>query len=219
MSYRAAKSGLALEAQETMKAKFDPALAGKTLRWLRTMKPRTEVPNEVREGGEAVPGDKQEVQWKEFYDALKDGFALGYLMASLNPAYYMSTPKKTWTRSNMPAFETARQRERIGLFLSFVKDFGVPDTSSFQNDQLYEETDLTQVAICLSQLGTVAQSKPDYPGPQGFWTALHHENKRDFTEEQKRAGHGVIGLQAGYTGGANASGVHMGGRRHINDMH
>lgn len=40
-------------------------------------------------------------------------------------------------------------------------------------------------------------------------------NPRDFTEEQLRAGESIIGLQAGYAGGATQSGDHTGRRRQI----
>ncbi len=39
--------------------------------------------------------------------------------------------------------------------------------------------------------------------------------RRDFSEEQLRAGEGIIGLQAGTNKGANASGINMGNTRHI----
>jgi hypothetical protein len=41
--------------------------------------------------------------------------------------------------------------------------------------------------------------------------------KREWTEEQLRAGDGVIGLQMGTNKGANASGMNMGKPRHIID--
>jgi len=44
------------------------------------------------------------------------------------------------------------------------------------------------------------------------------ENKREFTDEQNRAGRDShIGLQAGYNKGANQSGINMGNARHIVD--
>lgn len=44
------------------------------------------------------------------------------------------------------------------------------------------------------------------------------ENKREFTDEQIRAGRDShIGLQAGYNKGANQSGINMGNTRHIVD--
>ena len=43
------------------------------------------------------------------------------------------------------------------------------------------------------------------------------ENKREFTEEQLRAGEGHIGLQAGYNKGASQAGQNMGKQRMVLD--
>ena len=42
-------------------------------------------------------------------------------------------------------------------------------------------------------------------------------NKREFTEEQLKAGQGIIGLQMGTNKGANQSGMNIGNTRHIVD--
>ena len=44
------------------------------------------------------------------------------------------------------------------------------------------------------------------------------KNIRNFSEEQLRAGHKIIGLQAGYNKGATQSGMSIGGTRHIVDI-
>lgn len=41
------------------------------------------------------------------------------------------------------------------------------------------------------------------------------ENKREFTEEQLKAGEGIIGLQAGSNKGANQAGQNLGAGRKI----
>jgi len=41
------------------------------------------------------------------------------------------------------------------------------------------------------------------------------ENKRDFSEEQLRAGEGIIGLQAGQNKGASQAGQSLGATRKI----
>ena len=43
------------------------------------------------------------------------------------------------------------------------------------------------------------------------------ENKRNFSEEQMKAGQNVIGLQMGTNKGANQSGMNIGNTRHIVD--
>ena len=54
---------------------------------------------------------------------------------------------------------------------------------------------------------------PTYAGP-----VEAESNKREFTEEQLKAGQNVIGLQMGTNKGANASGVSFGASRKIMDM-
>lgn len=43
------------------------------------------------------------------------------------------------------------------------------------------------------------------------------EHKREFTEDQLRAGEGHIGLQAGYNKGATQSGINIGKPRSVHD--
>ena len=54
---------------------------------------------------------------------------------------------------------------------------------------------------------------PKYAGPTEA-----EANKREFSEEQLKAGQNVIGLQMGTNKGANASGVSFGATRKIMDM-
>jgi len=46
---------------------------------------------------------------------------------------------------------------------------------------------------------------------------MSEEHKREFTEEQLRAGEGHIGLQAGYNKGATQSGINIGKPRSVHD--
>ncbi|KAK4470261.1 hypothetical protein MN116_005833 [Schistosoma mekongi] len=217
--YRAAKSGFALDVQQKLAEKFDGKEAAKTLRWIRQLSPPDIViPETMNKAVEKIPKNIEDVNMDEYFDYLYNGLTLGYLMACLDPNFASKlNNSKTWQVSDKNVFETPRQRERISIFLKFAADLGVKSASLFQTDQLYEKTNLPQVIVCLSQVGIEAQAKPGFRGPRGFWIQKHKENKRDFTEEQLRSGETVIGLQAGFTGGATASGVNFGGRRHITD--
>ena len=46
---------------------------------------------------------------------------------------------------------------------------------------------------------------------------MSQENKREFSEDQLRAGEGHVGLQAGFNKGASQAGINMGKPRSIND--
>jgi len=55
-----------------------------------------------------------------------------------------------------------------------------------------------------------------FEGP-AFGPKMAQEHKREFTEEQLRAGEGHIGLQAGYNKGATQSGINIGKPRSVHD--
>jgi len=215
-SYRADKSGFAREAQAKLDAKFDAAEAARALRWIRMLPEQEALPDDVQKALHAIPADCESCAAPEFHQYLYNGLALGGLMSSLQSGS-VKFGQKTWQVAGLAAFEQARRRERIGLFLKFVEEYGVGGTYSFQTDQLYEQTNLVQVVICISQLGTEAQSKG--VGPAGYWMAKHQENKREFSEEKINEGKSVIGLQMGSNKGASAAGVSFGSQRHITDSH
>ncbi|KAH9282095.1 Transgelin [Echinococcus granulosus] len=217
MEYRATKSGLSREVQNRINEKYNAEEAGKVLKWIRLLTPPSGVPDDLIKAAQEIPEDITSAPAEQFYQYLKSGLVLGYLMASLKPDRVSSLGVNMWKVSDKPIFETNRQRERIGAFINFCQEMGVGSASAFQTDQLYEMTNLPQVVICLSQLGVEAQAKPGYNGPEGYWMQRHTENKRNFTEEQLKAGESVIGLQMGYTGGATASGVSFGARRNVMD--
>ncbi|KAF8572046.1 hypothetical protein P879_04125 [Paragonimus westermani] len=215
---RADKAGFAREMQQKLTEKFDGAEAAKTLRWFHVLRAPNNLPERFTKAVEKIPRDIQNVDMEAYAGYLRDGLALGYLMACLDPSVASRLESvKTWQISDKTPFETSRQRDRIGLFLRFASELGVASTFQFQTDQLFESTNLSQVVVCLSQVGVEAQAKPGFSGPTDFWMHKHRENKREFSEEQLRAGEGIIGLQMGTTAGANASGVTFGGRRHITD--
>ena len=218
MELRAAKSGLSRDVQNRINEKYSAEEAGKVLKWIRLLTPASGVPEDLVKAAQEIPEDITSAPPDELYKYLKSGLVLGYLMGCLKPdeaAKRLSA--NMWKVSDKPIFETNRQRERIGAFINFCQEMGVGSASVFQTDQLYEQTNLPQVVICLSQLGVEAQAKPDYNGPPGYWMQRHTENKRNFTEEQLKQGESVMRLQMGYTGGATASGVSFGARRHVTD--
>ncbi|VDP87603.1 unnamed protein product [Echinostoma caproni] len=215
---RADKSGFAREVQQKLEEKFDGVEAAKVLRWICLLTPPPDCPSHFIEARNKIPATVEKTNMQEFSDLLRDGLVLGYMMACLDPPAVAQMVKvQTWQVSDKPIFETNRRRDRIGLFLRFAGTFGVESTFQFQTDQLYENTNLTQVVICLSQIGVEAQAKPECNVPQGYWMQKHRENRRDFSEEQLKSGERIIGLQMGSTAGANASGITFGGRRHITD--
>lgn len=85
-----------------------------------------------------------------------------------------------------------------------------------ENESLNVHASLfTQVVNGILALGRKAQTI-GYDGPV-LGPAESTENKREFTDEQLRAGEGVIGLQAGSNKGASQAGQNFGKTRAIID--
>ena len=60
-----------------------------------------------------------------------------------------------------------------------------------------------------------AQSKG--VGPQDYWPHKSQGERRTWSEEQLKAGQGVVSLQMGTNKGASQAGMNMGKQRMIND--
>lgn len=103
--------------------------------------------------------------------------------------------------------------ENISNFQDGCKKLGVREIDFFQTVDLWERRNLSQVTNCLSALGSVLQrSHPHLPQ---FGPRVSEENRREFTEEQLRAGESVISLQYGSNKGASQSGQNFGNSRHM----
>lgn len=103
------------------------------------------------------------------------------------------------------------------LFYSFqaaVKKYGVADVDVFQTVDLWEKKDIAQVTNSLFALGRATYKHPEWPGPY-LGPKPSEENKRDFSEEQLKAGQTIIGLQAGQNKGATQAGQNIGAGRKI----
>jgi len=157
---------------------------------------------EAQEWIEAILGEKFPAG--SYEDALKDGIILCKLMNKLKPGCI----SKITTKGGGFAL-----RENVSLFCSAATKYGVPDNELFQTVDLFEKKNIPQVTLSIHALGRYAQ-KNGFQGPT-LGVKLAEENKREWTEEQLRAGEAVIGLQAGFNKGANQSGVSFGTSRHM----
>ena len=136
-----------------------------------------EMEAEARSWVEAVLGEKLE---GTFQEALKSGVVLCNLVNALVPG--SCPPPKN---KKLPFI----QMENISNYLAACKKLGVPDYSSFQTVSLYENQDMMAVLTNIFALGSVAKTK-GYSGPT-IGVKMATENKRDFTEEQLKAGNNV----------------------------
>ena len=103
--------------------------------------------------------------------------------------------------------------ENIGKFLDAANAYGLAKNDTFQTVDLYEAQNMAAVINGLQALARKAQSK----GKVGFGPKESQANKREFTDEQLRAGEGVIGLQMGSNKGATQAGQNFGKTRAIID--
>ncbi|KOB73829.1 Transgelin, partial [Operophtera brumata] len=125
--------------------------------------------------------------------------------------------------------------ENINAFLEAAKNLGVPAQETFQTVDLWERQNLNSVVICLQSLGrkvgfpsylgkpylgslltqTFEQLQAGSHGKPSIGPKESEKNVRNFSEEQLRAGQGVISLQYGSNKGATQSGINFGNTRHM----
>ncbi|XP_063234063.1 myophilin isoform X1 [Bacillus rossius redtenbacheri] len=186
-SNRATKSGLAADAYKKIQSKYSEELAQECLEWIR----------EITQKDINTSGDPD-----NFYELLKDGTLLCTLANSIQ------SDMVTKVNTSTMAFKCM---ENINKFLEAAMKLGVPAQETFQTVDLWERQNLNAVVICLQSLGRKAGNygKPSI-GPKEA-----EKNVRNFTDEQLRAGQGVISLQYGSNKGATQSGINFGNTRHM----
>jgi len=168
-----------------MASKQDDATKAEALEWVSSVI------------GEPLTGD--------FHKLLKDGQIMCKLINKISPG----SVKKIATKGS-----NFQLMENIAAYQKAVKKYGVPQEEIFQTADLFEARNLKQVALHIHALGRIATNK-GFAGP-GLGPKMSDENKREFTDEQIREGRDShLGLQMGQNQGANASGVSMGGQRHM----
>lgn len=209
MSYRAAKSGIAAEAQKKIEANYDPQEAVRCLYWIKLITGVEEIPDSP----DAIDGSHD-----AFHALLGDGLILCKLIDKLYPGK-VNWSDKTFQVPKIEAMRIMRERERIAMFSKLVQEYGVSDTATFPTESLHEKgaLNLAQVCTCLRTLGMEAQSKPGYSGPDGYWPKKSEKNVREFTDEQMKAGQSVVSLQYGSNKGATQAGMNIGKGRSILD--
>eukprot|EP00106_Octopus_bimaculoides_P014804 XP_014782246.1 PREDICTED: uncharacterized protein LOC106877747 [Octopus bimaculoides] len=157
-AYRAPRAGLAKEESQKIEANFDIDNARLCLKWLQQI------------SGETPSIDLSDDRRKAIdtaYAALKDGM---YLIRAVNlalpPEERLDLSKRTFQPTDSETFRTARERERIEIFLDKCLDVGLLDTMIFQIDCLYERTNLSQVMSTIRSLGIeifILKAKPRHP--------------------------------------------------------
>jgi len=166
--------GMDREIWDRINAKFDPVRAQSALQWIYAV--TQEDPSEF--------GD-------DFGTALRNGYLIAKLILTIDPTVKAKIKKKRWkakkTNMSFPA------REQIEIFGKACKALGMRQTDVFTSQDLYEGENLNNVVNTLYSLNALAQNFDGFNGPYidgGF--ALAQENRREFTEEQIRAGRNIV---------------------------
>lgn len=137
-----------------------------------------------------------------FHEYLQDGEVLCNFANRLQPGAIRKVNNVKAVK--MAVFKASKAQENIGFFLTWAKQYGVPDSNTFQTAALYEATNLSAVQRAIYAVGSIC-------GNSGFTPTigakLASSNKRDFSEEQLKAGDSVIGLQMGTNKHASQAGM------------
>ncbi|XP_018016766.1 muscle-specific protein 20 [Hyalella azteca] len=107
-----------------------------------------------------------------------------------------------------------KMMENINKFTAACNKYGVPDVDLFQTVDLFEFKDIASVTGTIFALGRTTYKHPEYTGPT-LGPRPSEAQAREWTEEQLRAGQGVIGLQAGSNKGASQAGSNYGATRKV----
>lgn len=196
MANRPKGFGMTAELANKKAAKFDADLANEALQWVNDVLANTNEKVDLPLVSEA----------KEVATPLKDGVTLCNLINTIKPGSV-----KKINQSKM-AF---KQMENISNFLAACENIGISKIDMFQTVDLYESQNIPQVINGIFALGRKAR-RVGYSGPT-LGPEEATENRREFTEEQLRAGESVIGLQAGSNKGASQAGQNFGKTRAIID--
>nr|XP_018908789.1 PREDICTED: muscle-specific protein 20-like [Bemisia tabaci] len=159
---------------------------------------------EAQEWIETITGEKFPPN-RPYEDTLRDGIILCKLMNKLLPG---SIPKINYSGGDY------KMMDNISMFQKACIAYGVPDVDLFQSVDLFERKNIAQVTMTIFAIGRTAYKHPEFRGPF-LGPRPSEEQKREWTEEQLRAGEAVIGLQAGSNKGATQAGQSFGATRKI----
>lgn len=200
MANRPKGFGLTAELARKKEAKFDPELSSEVFEWMAAVFDH----GGDQESADALPERVEKQQ--DVHKCLKNGVVLCKLVNMIYPGS---------VRKINTATQAFKEMENTNMFLAACEKIGCAKLDLFQTVDLYESANIAQVVNGIIALGRKAQTI-GYDGPV-LGPAESQENKREFSQEQLRAGEGIIGLQAGSNKGASQAGQNFGKTRAIID--
>lgn len=165
---------------------------------------RSEDEAELNDWFQAMGLGRPEGPGKEnFQEFLMDGQVLCNMANILKPGSIKKVHNPATIK--IAAMKSMKCQENISFFLKFCSSYGMKETDKFQTVALYEGSNLSQVQTCLFKLGSLAKTN-NFSGPTiGIKVAT--ENKRNFTNEQMRAGQFIPAKTSGNNQGASQAGM------------
>ncbi|NP_001085014.1 calponin L homeolog [Xenopus laevis] len=178
--------GLSAEVKNKLAQKYDPLKEAELRQWIDGLTGRTIGNN--------------------FMDSLKDGIILCELINKLQPGS---------VRKINEATQNWHKLENIGNFIKGIMQYGVKPHDIFEANDLFENTNLTQVQCTLLALASVAKSKG---ARVDIGVKYADRQERRFNPDKLKEGRNIIGLQMGTNKFASQKGMtSYGTRRHLYD--
>ncbi|XP_040270952.1 calponin-1 [Bufo bufo] len=178
--------GLSAEVKNKLASKYNPHLEAELREWI-----------------ESTTGKKIE---NKFMESLKNGAILCELINKLHPGSVRKINEST---------QNWHQLENIGNFIKAITAYGVQSHDIFEANDLFENTNLTQVQSTLLALAGVAKSKG---AKVNLGVKYADRQERKFNPDKLREGRNIIGLQMGTNRFASQKGMtSYGTRRHLYD--
>ncbi|XP_055699582.1 muscle-specific protein 20-like [Phlebotomus papatasi] len=140
-----------------------------------------------------------------YEDVLRDGVILCRLMNRLSPGIIQ--------RINTSGGDY-KMMDNISQFQQACIKYGLADVDLFQTTDLWDRKNIALVTQTIFAVGRATYRHPEWKGPF-LGPRPSEENRREFSDEQLRAGENIIGLQAGTNRGATQSGQSFGATRKI----
>ncbi|KAM3925866.1 calponin-1 [Leptodactylus fuscus] len=178
--------GLSAEVKNKLASKYDPHLEAELRDWIESTTGRN-------------IGNK-------FMESLKDGVILCELINKLQPGSVRKINEST---------QNWHQLENIGNFIKAITAYGVKPHDIFEANDLFENTNLTQVQSTLLALAGMAKSKG---AKVNLGVKYADRQERKFNPQKLKEGRNIIGLQMGTNKFASQKGMtSYGTRRHLYD--
>ncbi|XP_048343152.1 calponin-1 isoform X2 [Sphaerodactylus townsendi] len=124
---------------------------------------------------------------ENFMESLKDGVILCELINKLQPGSVRKVNEST---------QNWHQLENIGNFIKAITKYGVKPHDIFEANDLFENTNHTQVQSTLIALASMAKTKGS---KVNVGVKYAEKQQRKFLPEKLKEGRNIIGLQAGMT--------------------